>query len=64
METHPVAHIRMTCGAGEPPPPAEIKRLLRRVAKELGCAVPRNGNNVWVQRARIEAAIVMEQPAG
>lgn len=59
METHRVAHIRMTCMADEPPLPAAIRRLLRRVGKELGCAVPANGNNVWVRRNRVHAAFVM-----
>src|SRR6266436_2477933 len=54
LETHRVARIRMTCGAGEPPPAAEIRRLLRKVARALGSPVSRGGMNVWVQRDRIE----------
>ena len=62
QEVHRIVRMRMSYGAGEMPPAAAIKRLLRRVAKELGCEVSRGGMDVWVQRSRAEAAIVMEQP--
>ncbi len=59
MELHPVAHLRMNVGAGQSRPVAQIKRVLRQVVRELGCAVTRGGMNVWVQRDRVEAAIVI-----
>src|SRR6266852_3574819 len=64
QEVHTIVRIRMNCGVGEPRPVAELKRLLRKVARALGSPVSRGGMNVWVRRDRIEAAIVMEQPAG
>jgi len=63
QEIHRIARLRMSYGLGEMPPAAAIKRLLRRVARELGSSVARGGMNVWVQRDRAEAAIVMEQPS-
>jgi hypothetical protein len=63
QEIHRIVRMRMSYGAGARPPAAAIKRLLRRMARELGSPVTSGGMNVWVERDRIEAAIVMEQPA-
>lgn len=63
QEIHRIVRMRMSYGAGAMPPAAAIKRLLRRVARELGCPVTRRGMNVWVQRDRIEAAVVLTEPA-
>jgi hypothetical protein len=62
LETHRVARVRMTCGAGEPRPVAEIRRVLRRVARKLGSPIPKGGLNVEVRRDRVDTAVVMEQP--
>ncbi len=62
LETHRVARIRMSCGAGETRPIAEIRRVLRRVARKLACPIPKGGLNVEVRRDRVDAAVVMEQP--
>ena len=62
LETHRVARIRMSCGAGETRPIAEIRRVLRRVARKLGSPIPKGGLNVEVRRDRVDAAVVLDQP--
>jgi hypothetical protein len=64
QEVHRIVRMRMSYGAGERPPAPAIKRLLRKMVRELGSPVTKGGTNVWVERDRIEAAIVMEQPVG
>src|SRR5258706_16074753 len=43
QEIHRIVRMRMSYGLGEMPPAAAIKRLLRRIAKELGCGVSHGG---------------------
>ena len=62
LETHRVAIIRMVCAAGQPV--AAVRRLLLRVARELGCTIPRGGLNCMVHRERVEAEVVLDCPAG
>jgi hypothetical protein len=64
LETHRVARIRMNCGLGEAHPVAEIRRVLRRVARKLGCSIPSRGLKVEIRCDRVDAAIVLEHASG
>jgi hypothetical protein len=61
LETHRVAVIRMACAAGQSV--AAVRRLLLRVASELGCTIPRGGLNCMVRCQRVEAEVVLTDPA-
>ena len=61
METHRVAIVRLNCPEADSEPRA-IRRLFRRVVRELGASVPANGLNCAVRRNRIEIEAVVQEP--
>jgi hypothetical protein len=61
-DAHPIAIIRMDCGAAGPPPLAQIRRLFRRVAAELGYQVAHNGLNLMLRHNRVEIEAALDVP--
>jgi len=54
----------MNCGLGEPRSITEIRQVLRRVARKLGCSIQNGGLNIELKRDRVDAVIVLEQASG
>jgi hypothetical protein len=63
MAEHRVAIVRFRCPEAGHYQVAAIRRLFRRVVRELGANVPANGLNCAVRRNRVEIEAVVEQPS-
>jgi hypothetical protein len=63
METHRVAVVRFNCPEAGHYQVAAIRRLFRRVVRELGASVPTNGLNCTARRNRVEIEAVLDEPS-
>ena len=62
MEEHRVAIVRFRCDGAAQPQVAAVRRLFRRVVRELGASLPSNGLNCAVRRNRVEIEAVVDEP--
>jgi len=62
MAEHRVAVVCFKCPEAGHYQVAAIRRLFRRIVRELGASVPTNGLNCAVRRNRVEIEAVVEQP--